>query len=133
MIKAFAHICFNVSNLEESIHFYCDILGLKRGFDFVDKKGCIFGVYLHVGGRSFIELFKGEPKKIQNAGPYGHFCLEVDNLEKTVKELKAKQIKVTDIMLGSDNAYQAWIEDPDGNKIELHYYTPKSKQLDSFK
>jgi len=64
---------------------------------------------------------------------YKHFCLEVDNLEDTVKHLRTNNVEVTDIKLGKDNSYQSWMEDPDGNKIELHYYTPKSKQLPSIK
>jgi hypothetical protein len=27
-----------------------------------------------------------------------------------------------------DRSHQAWIVDPDGNRIELHGYTPESKQ-----
>jgi hypothetical protein len=27
-----------------------------------------------------------------------------------------------------DHSWQAWITDPDGNKIELHDYTPESWQ-----
>jgi catechol 2,3-dioxygenase-like lactoylglutathione lyase family enzyme len=133
MIKGFAHICFNVSDLEKSIHFYQDKLGFSRGFDFIDDKGKLFGVYLHISGRSFIELFENKSIDPNKGNSYKHFCLEVDNLEETVKELKAKNIECTEIKLGSDNSYQSWIKDPDGNLIELHYYTLKSKQSGALK
>ena len=133
MIKGFAHICFNVLDLEKSIKFYSGALGFKHGFDFINDKGVRFGVYLHIGGRNFIELFENKDVLPAKDTSYKHFCLEVDNLEETVKELNSKNIATTPIKLGSDNSYQSWLEDPDGNKIELHYYTPKSKQLPSIK
>jgi hypothetical protein len=36
---------------------------------------------------------------------------------------------VGEVSLGSDQSWQAWLADPDGNRIELHAYTPESKQL----
>jgi hypothetical protein len=37
-------------------------------------------------------------------------------------------VEVGDITLGSDGSYQAWLKDPDGNRIELHGYTADSLQ-----
>lgn len=37
-------------------------------------------------------------------------------------------VEVGDITFGSDQSWQAWLKDPDGNNIELHGYTPESKQ-----
>jgi lactoylglutathione lyase len=31
--------------------------------------------------------------------------------------------------LGGDQSYQAWLADPDGNRIELHQFTDKSLQI----
>ena len=41
---------------------------------------------------------------------------------------RAQGVEVSDAKLGGDNAWQAWITDPDGNRIELHCYTPQSQQ-----
>ena len=56
------------------------------------------------------------------------FCLEVENLERMVTELRQKGLEVTDPKLGMDQSWQSWLADPDGNRIELHQYTPESKQ-----
>ena len=40
-------------------------------------------------------------------------------------------VTVTDKKLGSDNSWQAWLSDPDGNRIELHQYTAQSLQTPS--
>ena len=133
MITYLAHVCFTVSNLEKSVEFYCRGLGLNLAFDFVNQEGHRFGVYINVGGRNFIELFEGQIKGPVEGGSFRHFCLEVDNIWDMVKELKAKNIQVSEIKLGSDKSYQAWLADPDGNQIELHCYTPESKQTEWLK
>ena len=127
MVTGLAHICFVVSNLEKSIEFYKDKLGLNPTFDFRNDKGEMTGIYLHIGGRSFIELFKGNPE-ISEKTSYKHFCLEVDDIQSTVDNLRKKGIEVTEVKMGSDNSWQAWLADPDGNRIELHQYTSESKQ-----
>ncbi len=128
MITGLAHICFTVSDLDRAIAFYRDGLGLKEAFDFINENGKRFGVYLHVGGRNFIELFVGELGERVDKQSYRHMCLEVDDIETTVEALRARGVEVSPIKLGSDHSYQAWITDPDGNRIELHHYTPESKQ-----
>lgn len=128
MIKALAHVCFTVRDLEAAEAFYCGKLGLQHAFDFLNDQGERFGVYLHVGGRSFVELFRGALSAPAEGQSFRHFCLEVDDVAEAVAELRAKGVEVTDANLGSDNSWQAWLSDPDGNRIELHGYTPESKQ-----
>ena len=128
MIVGLAHICFTVSNLEESISFYKDKLGLSPAFDFINDKGKRTGIYLHIGGRNFIELFEGKLEQSAQNQSYRHFCLEVDDIQSTVSEFKKRGVEVSEVKMGGDNSWQAWLSDPDGNRIELHQYTPESKQ-----
>ena len=128
MITGLAHICFTVSNLEESIEFYKDKLGLSPVFDFRNDKDEMTGIYLHIGGRSFIELFKSNPEKPDQKQSYKHFCLEVDDIQSTADNLRKNGVEVTEVKMGSDHSWQAWLADPDGNRIELHQYTSDSKQ-----
>ena len=127
MITGLAHLCFTTRDLDSAISFYCDKLGFRPAFDFVNAEGERFGAYLHIGGRAFLELFQ---RKDDNApgGNYQHMCLEVDDIRSTVEQLRQDGVEVGEITLGSDNSWQAWLQDPDGNKIELHGYTPESKQ-----
>lgn len=128
MITNLAHICFTVSNLEASIDFYQNKLGFSHTFDFIDSDGRRFGVYLHIGGRNFIELFEGKLDAQAQSASYRHFCLEVDDINTTVSDLRSSGIEVSEIKMGSDHSWQAWLSDPDGNRIELHQYTAESKQ-----
>ena len=43
--------------------------------------------------------------------------------------LEGRGIQVTAIKMGMDHSLQAWINDPDGNAIELMEYTHASLQL----
>ena len=133
MITGIAHICFIAKDLEASAAFYRDKLGMKETFPFVKPDGHKFGTFLHAGGRGFIEIFEGNPGERVDNQNYRHLCLEVDDIQETVKTLRARGVKVSDITLGSDGSWQAWLADLDGNPIELHHYTPNSKQLPAFK
>jgi catechol 2,3-dioxygenase-like lactoylglutathione lyase family enzyme len=131
LIRNIAHACFTVSDLEKALTFYRDGLGLPEAFDFVNDAGYRFGVYLHAGGRNFLELFEGEVGPAAEGQSYRHICLEVDDIEATVAGLRERGIEVSPVKLGKDQSYQAWITDPDGNRIELHQYTPESWQAPS--
>jgi catechol 2,3-dioxygenase-like lactoylglutathione lyase family enzyme len=127
MIKCIAHICFTVGDLDASAAFYKK-LGFTHAYDYRRDNGELFGVMLHIGGRNFLELFKGQLNPAAEKQRYRHFCLECDDLRATVETLRAGGIEVTDIQTGSDRALQAWVNDPEGNRIELQEYRPESNQ-----
>jgi catechol 2,3-dioxygenase-like lactoylglutathione lyase family enzyme len=131
MIKALAHVCFTVKDLDASEAFYRDKLGLTPAFDFINDERVRFGIYLHVGGRSFVEMFIGEGTGALPGQSFQHICLEVEDVAAAVEELRGKGVEVTDPFFGSDGSWQAWLADPDGNRIELHSYPADSKQLAS--
>jgi catechol 2,3-dioxygenase-like lactoylglutathione lyase family enzyme len=126
MITNLAHVCFVVRDLEASLAFYGDVLGLTKAFDFVNEDGVRYGAYLRLDGRNFIELFQGDAPA--GGGSYSHTCLEVDDIEATAAAIRAKGVEVTPVIMGMDGSWQAWFADPDGNRFELHQYTAESWQ-----
>ena len=128
MITGIAHACFVVRNLDAALEFYQRQLGLTHAFDFKNEQGVRTGVYLLLGRRTFIELFQGTHADASDAPSYKHICLEVDDIQATVKTLRKNAVQVTDPILGKDQSFQAWMTDPDGNRIELHQYTATSWQ-----
>ena len=128
MITGIAHVCYTVSDLDRSIAFYCDQLGLTPAFPFLNDEGRRTGQYIHVGARTFLELFEGVLGDPAQGQAYRHLCLEVNDFEGTVAALRERGVEVTGIKLGKDRSHQAWVVDPDGNRIELHKYNPESKQ-----
>ena len=128
MITGLAHACFTVADLDRSLKFYADGLGMTKAFEFKNQEGRRTGLYFRAGRRTFVELFEGKLAKPAEGQSYRHICLEVNDMDATIKELRARGIQVGDSKLGLDQSYQAWLTDPDGNRIELHQYTAKSWQ-----
>ncbi|MHB9031419.1 MAG: VOC family protein [Anaerolineae bacterium] len=129
MITGIAHICLRVADLERSVKFYTETLGLKPAFAFHKPDGTWFGQYVYVGERNFIELFTAQLTAPAEGQSFGHFCLEVEDIEGTVRILRQRGVEVSDVKMGGDHAWQSWLTDPDGNRIELHCYTPEANQL----
>ena len=126
-----AHYCLIVENLDAVDAFYREKLGFTTVFDFNDDKGVRFGTYLKIADNQFLELFTAgadsSPPKTNN-----HICFEVSDIQQAVQALRSRGAEVTDPTLEeADYTWQAWLEDPEQNKIELHQYTPDSKQLKS--
>jgi len=64
MFKRLAHVCIGAINLAETEHFYIDLLGMDKAFDFYRDDRQI-GFYLRAGESTFIEVFveRAYPKR----------------------------------------------------------------------
>ena len=138
MIRKLAHLNFVTNDLEPIIDFYVNKLGMQVKFTLDNKEGKPFGYYFACGDTTFLEFFDqkmaaevwgGKVEELNIGTRYRHFCLEVTGLEAFCETLKSKGVAVTDIRMGMDNSRQAWINDPDGNAIELMEYGHSSMQL----
>ncbi len=131
MITGLSHLCLVAHDLEASVDFYVDGLGLRHGFDFMNDDGERTGVYLYFGNRTFVEIFKASGDFAEGPRSYKHMCIEVDDLAETITELRGRGIELTDSKLGSDGNPQAWTADPDGNQIELMELRPDGLQVEA--
>lgn len=127
MFKRIAHVCLNVSNLERSLAFY-RLVGLQPVFRFT-RKGAPFGVYLQLAESSFVEIFEDPTLTAPVNTGLLHFCLETEDLDGLMARLRDRGVAFTDKKLGCDATWQIWLTDPDGNRFEVHQYTPKSLQF----
>ncbi len=138
MIRQLAHINFVTNDVDRLIDFYVNKLGLKVKFTLKNDAGQDFGYYFDCGHSTFIEIFDqegavkqwgGQVKELDPGTRYKHLCFEVTGLEEYCQTLKERGVHVTEITTGMDNSNQAWVEDPDGNSIELMEYGAHSLQL----
>ncbi|HEY8596854.1 MAG TPA: VOC family protein [Thermomicrobiales bacterium] len=116
------HVAIRANDLENVVAFYTGKLGLAEMFRLNQDDGSLMLVYLRLTDDQYIEIFPngvGEPPA-RNAVGYTHLCLAVSDLEATVAALEAAGVTI-DVALktGKDNNRQAWISDPEGNRIEL--------------
>jgi catechol 2,3-dioxygenase-like lactoylglutathione lyase family enzyme len=123
MITGIGHTAFAISDLERSLDFYCNKLGFREAFR-LDREGTPspWIVYIQITSGQFVELFpggSGENPTRPSVG-YNHFCLLVDDMAATLKELESRGLAITGKPTrGVDHNIQYWINDPDGNPIEL--------------
>lgn len=128
MIKGLAHVCIGCTDLAAVERLYCDTLGFKRQFDFV-KNGKLVGFYLQIAPGSFLEFFQADSVPYVGS-PIRHICLETDDIDAVIARLTAEGYKVGEKKLGSDQAWQVWLQNaPDGVAIEFHQYTPQCSQV----
>jgi lactoylglutathione lyase len=138
MIRRLSHLCFITDQLAEMTRFYSETLGLPVKFIFKLETGETFGCYLDCGDSSFVEIFDrmlkqkkwgGDLEPLAAGNRYTHFCLEVTGLADFKTRLEQKGVKVSPIRTGMDSSTQAWLNDPDGNAIELMEFTAGSAQI----
>jgi catechol 2,3-dioxygenase-like lactoylglutathione lyase family enzyme len=127
MFTRIAHVCLNTRDLTRSVAYY-EKLGFQTLFRFT-RRGAEFGVYMKLSEGNFIEIFEDPAMgPVVNNG-LAHFCLETADIDAVIARLTERGIPCTPKKLGVDNTWQIWLEDPDGNRFEVHQYTPASTQL----
>jgi lactoylglutathione lyase len=114
-----------VNNLDESLKFYCDQLGMKllRKQDYPGGEFTLaFVGYGDEKNNTVIELTHNWGTSSYDQGnAFGHLALGVDNIYQVCDDLKAKGVKVVREAgpMKHGSAVIAFIEDPNGYKIEL--------------
>lgn len=124
MIHGISHVCLNVSDIHRTVDFYNQKLGFPIKFNFV-KNGQLFGAYFQVSPSSFIEAFQTAGLEVINTGIV-HICLETDNIDQCIADLRSAGIECTDKKLGCSKSWATWLTDPDGNRLEINEYTAES-------
>jgi len=127
------HIVLNVSDVEASLRFYTDVLGLaaERVDEF--RQGKVGFPSVRINERTIIDLFpaKGRDRPASEAkcsGNLDHFCLVVgaDDFADIVDYLGQSKISVRGGPVSRwgarGRATSVYFLDPDGNEIEIRCY-----------
>lgn len=119
------HTMLRVCNLDESLKFYCDVLGMKllRKQDYPSGEFTLaFVGYGDESDHSVIELTHNWGTDQYDLGnAYGHIAIGVDNIYETCAQLRLKGGKVVREPgpMKHGSTVIAFVEDPNGYKIEL--------------
>lgn len=119
------HTMLRVGNLEKSLAFYCEVLGMKllRRKDYPAGKFTLaFVGYGEESDNTVLELTHNwETSHYDLGNAYGHIALGVDDIYATCAEIKAQGGRVTREPgpMKHGTTVIAFVEDPDGYKIEL--------------
>jgi lactoylglutathione lyase len=119
------HTMIRSGNLERSIAFYTEIMGMKllRQKDY--PKGKFTNAFLGYGDESeqaALELTYNWGVESYDMGTgFGHIALEVDDVYEATAQIKAKGGKIIRDAgpMNAGTRIIAFVEDPDGYQIEL--------------
>ena len=121
----FAHTMLRVKNLESSIEFYTDILGMKvlKTMDNEEYKYTLaFLGYGDISENTALELtYNWGDHEYDHGNAFGHLCMQVEDVYKTCEMIEKKSGIITRLAgpLKGGTQIIAFIKDPDGYQIEL--------------
>ena len=120
-VNKLLHTRYRVNDLERTIRFYRDVLGLQEIKRHKSPRGSELVFLKAPGGQEEIEIchFPGsEPVQVQP--DLTHLAFEVDNLEEFGKHLAQHGLKYSDgPHFDADGGGIAFIDAPEGYEIEL--------------
>src|SRR5574341_2300130 len=96
-VKKLLHTRMRVSDMDQTIQFYRDVLGLEVLEQKVSPRGSHLAFLKVPNSEELIELCSFPPSgpvKVQE--DLVHLAFEVENLDETIRTLNAKHIRVTD-------------------------------------
>lgn len=119
------HTMLRVGDLERSIKFYTEVLGMKllRQKDYPDGKFTLaFIGYGEESENTVIELTHNWDTGSYDLGNgYGHIALEVDDVYQATEEIRKRGARILRDAgpMNAGTTIIAFVEDPDGYPIEL--------------
>lgn len=119
------HTMLRVGNLEESLKFYTEVLGMKllRQKEYPDGKFTLaFVGYGDESDHTVLELtYNWGTDKYTLGDAYGHIAIGVDDIYATCDEIKTRGGKVSREPgpMKHGSTVIAFVQDPDGYKVEL--------------
>jgi len=119
------HTMIRVGDLEKSIKFYTEVLGMKllRRKDYPDGEFTLaFIGYGEESANTVIELTYNWGKEKYDLGEgFGHIALEVDDVYQATDEIRGRGGKIIRDAgpMNAGTTIIAFVEDPDGYQIEL--------------
>ena len=132
------HLALNVGDVEKSLRFYSEVLGLAlvRADAFHSGKAPFPSIRINAG--TIIDLLpRIEPNSHaisdSGMGTLNHFCLALPQAEwqRLRERLQARGIPLTAGPVprfgAQGNGIAMYFNDPDGNQIEARYYAESSK------
>lgn len=121
----FLHTMIRVGDLDKSIKFYTETLGMKllRKKDYPDGKFTLaFVGYGDESNNTALELtYNWDTSQYDIGSGFGHLAIEVDDVYKATEEIRQRGGKIIRDAgpMNAGKTIIAFVEDPDGYQIEL--------------
>jgi catechol 2,3-dioxygenase-like lactoylglutathione lyase family enzyme len=118
-ITGFDHVVVNCTDVERSVAWYCDELGLEAVRVDEWRRGEVLFPSVRVNAQTIIDLFPAE----RTGENVNHFCLVVEPDDLDAIAARFPGARRGDGLFGAQGfASSVYVNDPDGNTVELRYY-----------
>jgi lactoylglutathione lyase len=115
----YLHAMVRIRNIDESLHFFCELLGLVETRRTESEKGRFTLIYLATAkGEPEVELTYNwdVPDTYGNARNFGHLAFAVENIYEVCTRLRNGGVT---ILRPPRDGHMAFVKTPDGISIEL--------------
>jgi lactoylglutathione lyase len=120
MVKKLLHTRYRVKDLEKTVSFYRDVLGLQEVRRHTSGRGSQLVFFKAPQSEEEIEICKFDESGPVVVGPdLTHLAFEVDGLDAFARESAAKGYPLSDGPHPSGSGRIAFIDAPEGYEIEL--------------
>ena len=116
---ALDHVSVLTSNLDASVRFYEDVIGLKTGFRPQMDFG---GAWLYDGNKAVIHLIVRDEFTQHDTGALDHIAFNCKGVEEYKKAFDDKGVDYKSNYLADIKLTQMFVTDPEGVLIELNFF-----------
>lgn len=122
-LKALDHVGLVVADMDRSLRFYCEALGLEL-LRRADREGGVTSAVLRVGNQEiniFSKAGSDPAAKAVGASVIDHFCFEVEgtSIRDVVAALGRTGVAVVKGPIKRRDGTSLFLSDPDGSRVEL--------------
>jgi catechol 2,3-dioxygenase-like lactoylglutathione lyase family enzyme len=127
-VTGFDHIVLRCADVEVALAFYCDELGLQPERVGEWRRGEVLFPSVRIDATTVVDLFAA-PRDGQNPAPgaqgnVDHFCLVIEPTDlDALAERFPGSVKADGLYGAQGFASSVYLQDPDGNTIELRSYS----------
>ena len=120
LVSSLLHVRMRVNDLEGTVAFYRNVLGLTEVRRIVSPRGSKIAYLKSPGSDTELEITEYPASgRVSVPADLVHLAFRVDDMDRTLKRLKTLGIPVTDGPTPTENSIFAFIDAPEGYEIEL--------------
>ncbi|MEQ8815303.1 MAG: lactoylglutathione lyase [Thalassobaculum sp.] len=123
----YLHTMVRISDVDASLRFYCDLLGMKEIRRYDSEKGRFTNIFLAAPADEadaasdkkapLLELtYNWDPEDYGTGRAWGHLAFRVDDIYATCQKLQDNGVTIN---RPPRDGYMAFVKSPDGISIEL--------------
>jgi catechol 2,3-dioxygenase-like lactoylglutathione lyase family enzyme len=117
-VQALDHYTIHTSNLDASVAFYVDVLGLRNG---ERPAFTIPGAWLYLGDVPAVHLIGGDARKDTGTGAIDHIAFRASGLAEFTDHLRQLGIPFEERTPPGTRMRQVFVKDPDGLTVEVNF------------